>query len=57
MFGLGLLKGLYVTMRHFVESFVYDRKPWEPRISPEGPPAASPSTARGCSPSSTRKKG
>jgi len=35
MFGLGLLKGLYVTMRHFVESFVYDRKPWQPRISPE----------------------
>ena len=35
MFGFGLLKGLYVTMRHFVESFVYDRKPWEPRISPE----------------------
>jgi len=29
MFGLGLLKGLGVTMRHFVESFVYDRKPWE----------------------------
>jgi len=35
MFGLGLVKGLYVTMRHFVESFVYDRKPWEPRYSPE----------------------
>jgi NADH-quinone oxidoreductase subunit I len=33
MFGLGLIKGLYVTMRHFVESFVYDRKPWEPRYS------------------------
>ena len=29
MFGLGLLKGLGVTMRHFIESFVYDRKPWE----------------------------
>jgi NADH-quinone oxidoreductase subunit I len=29
MFGLGLLKGLGVTMRHFVDSFVYDRKPWE----------------------------
>jgi NADH-quinone oxidoreductase subunit I len=25
MFGLGLLKGLSVTMRHFVESFTYDR--------------------------------
>jgi NADH-quinone oxidoreductase subunit I len=35
MFGLGLLKGLYVTMRHFVESYVYDRKPWEPRYSQE----------------------
>jgi NADH-quinone oxidoreductase subunit I len=27
MFGRGLLKGLSVTMRHFVESFVYDRNP------------------------------
>jgi NADH-quinone oxidoreductase subunit I len=27
MFGLGLLKGLSVTMRHFVESFTYDRNP------------------------------
>ena len=35
MFGLGLIKGLGVTMRHFVESFVYDRKPWEPRYSEE----------------------
>jgi NADH-quinone oxidoreductase subunit I len=25
MFGLGLLKGLSVTMRHFIESFTYDR--------------------------------
>lgn len=25
MFGLGLLKGLGVTMRHFIESFTYDR--------------------------------
>ncbi len=25
MFGLGLIKGLIVTMRHFIESFVYDR--------------------------------
>jgi NADH-quinone oxidoreductase subunit I len=29
MFGFGLIKGLSVTMRHFIESFVYDRKPWE----------------------------
>ncbi len=29
MFGLGMLKGLAVTMRHFIESFTYDRKPWE----------------------------
>jgi NADH-quinone oxidoreductase subunit I len=35
MFGLGMLKGLSVTMRHFVESFVYDRKPWEKRYSEE----------------------
>lgn len=35
MFGLGLLKGLSVTMRHFIESFTYDRKPWEPRYSEE----------------------
>ncbi|MFN2185124.1 MAG: 4Fe-4S binding protein [Anaerolineae bacterium] len=27
MFGLGMIKGLGVTMRHFVESFVYDRNP------------------------------
>jgi NADH-quinone oxidoreductase subunit I len=27
MFGLGLIKGLGVTMRHFVESFTYDRNP------------------------------
>jgi NADH-quinone oxidoreductase subunit I len=27
MFGLGLIKGLGVTMRHFVESFVHDRNP------------------------------
>jgi NADH-quinone oxidoreductase subunit I len=27
MFGLGLIKGLGVTMRHFVESFTYDRSP------------------------------
>lgn len=31
MFGIGLLKGLSVTMRHFIESYLYDRKPWEPR--------------------------
>jgi NADH-quinone oxidoreductase subunit I len=35
MFGLGLIKGLSVTMRHFIESYVYDRKPWEPRYSQE----------------------
>jgi NADH-quinone oxidoreductase subunit I len=35
MFGLGLIKGLTVTMRHFIESYVYDRKPWEPRYSEE----------------------
>jgi NADH-quinone oxidoreductase subunit I len=35
MFGLGLLKGLGVTMRHFLESYLYDRKPWEPRYSQE----------------------
>jgi NADH-quinone oxidoreductase subunit I len=33
MFGIGLLKGLSVTMRHFVESYLYDRRPWEPRYS------------------------
>lgn len=33
MFGLGLLKGLGVTMRHFIESYRYDRKPWESRYS------------------------
>jgi NADH-quinone oxidoreductase subunit I len=33
MFGLGLLKGLSVTMRHFITSYLYDRKPWEPRYS------------------------
>jgi NADH-quinone oxidoreductase subunit I len=35
MFGLGLIKGLGVTMRHFIESYTYDRKPWEPRHSEE----------------------
>ena len=35
MYGLGLIKGLAVTMRHFIESFTYDRKPWEPRYSEE----------------------
>ena len=35
MFGLGLIKGLGVTMRHFVQSYLYDRKPWEPRYSQE----------------------
>jgi NADH-quinone oxidoreductase subunit I len=35
MYGLGLLKGLGVTMRHFVLSYVNDRKPWEPRHSQE----------------------
>jgi len=35
MFGLGLLKGLSVTMRHFIEGYLYDRKPWEPRYSEE----------------------
>jgi NADH-quinone oxidoreductase subunit I len=29
MFGLGMLKGLGVTMRHFIDSFVHDRKPWQ----------------------------
>jgi NADH-quinone oxidoreductase subunit I len=33
MFGLGLLKGLGVTMRHFVEGYLYYRKPWEPRYN------------------------
>ncbi|MGD8399144.1 MAG: 4Fe-4S binding protein [Anaerolineae bacterium] len=28
MFGLGLIKGLGITMRHFIESFIYDRPPW-----------------------------
>jgi NADH-quinone oxidoreductase subunit I len=27
MFGLGLIKGLSVTMRHFIESYWYDRNP------------------------------
>jgi NADH-quinone oxidoreductase subunit I len=27
MFGLGLIKGLSVTMRHFIESYTYDRNP------------------------------
>ncbi len=27
MYGLGLLKGLRVTMRHFIESYTYDRSP------------------------------
>ncbi len=35
MFGLGMLKGLSVTMRHFIESYIYDRKPWEPRYNEE----------------------
>lgn len=35
MFGWGLIKGLTVTMRHFITSFVYDRKPWESRYSEE----------------------
>jgi NADH-quinone oxidoreductase subunit I len=35
MFGLGMIKGLGVTMRHFIESYRYDRKPWEPRYSEE----------------------
>jgi NADH-quinone oxidoreductase subunit I len=35
MFGKGLFKGLGVTMRHFIESYLYDRKPWEPRYDPE----------------------
>jgi NADH-quinone oxidoreductase subunit I len=30
-----MLKGLGVTMRHFIVSFLYDRKPWEPRYSEE----------------------
>jgi NADH-quinone oxidoreductase subunit I len=29
MFGFGLIKGLSVTMRHFIDSFIYDRKPWQ----------------------------
>ena len=35
MFGLGMLKGLSVTMRHFIEGYIYDRKPWEPRYNNE----------------------
>ena len=35
MFGLGMLKGLSVTMRHFVESYLYDRKLWEKRYNDE----------------------
>jgi NADH-quinone oxidoreductase subunit I len=35
MFGLGMLKGLSVTMRHFVESYLYDRKLWEKRYDEE----------------------
>ncbi|MFC2015677.1 4Fe-4S binding protein [Chloroflexota bacterium] len=35
MFGLGLIKGLGVTMRHFIESYTYDRKPWESRYGDE----------------------
>lgn len=35
MFGLGMLKGLSVTIRHFVESYLYDRKPWEKRYNEE----------------------
>lgn len=35
MYGWGLIKGLAVTMRHFITSFTYDRKPWEPRYSEE----------------------
>lgn len=35
MYGWGLIKGLTVTMRHFITSFTYDRKPWEPRYSQE----------------------
>jgi len=31
MLGMGLFKGLGVTIRHFIESYLYDRKPWEPR--------------------------
>jgi len=31
MYGLGLAQRLGVTMRHFITSFLYDRKPWEPR--------------------------
>jgi NADH-quinone oxidoreductase subunit I len=30
-----MLKGLSVTMRHFVESYLYDRKPWEKRYNEE----------------------
>ncbi|MFL7811370.1 MAG: 4Fe-4S dicluster domain-containing protein [Anaerolineae bacterium] len=29
MFGLGLAKGLIVTMRHFIDSYIYDRRPWQ----------------------------
>ncbi|MFC2029251.1 4Fe-4S binding protein [Chloroflexota bacterium] len=35
MYGLGLIKGLGVTMRHFIDSYVYDRKPWEKRYNEE----------------------
>jgi NADH-quinone oxidoreductase subunit I len=35
MFGLGLLKGLGVTMRHFLQSYIHDRRPWEKRYSEE----------------------
>jgi NADH-quinone oxidoreductase subunit I len=30
-----MLKGLSVTMRHFIEGYIYDRKPWEPRYNNE----------------------
>jgi NADH-quinone oxidoreductase subunit I len=35
MFGRGILKGLSVTIRHFWNSYVYDRLPWEDRYSRE----------------------
>ena len=35
MFGLGLLKGLGVTLGHFIDSYRYDRKPWEDRYGEE----------------------
>lgn len=35
MLGSGLLKGLGVTIRHFVNSYIYDRRPGQPRYDEE----------------------